>query len=325
MGKREHKAGRVCAFACVLFLSGLFAQAFANEVPVPNAAGIYEIADSKQLVYLIRHFGSAECPADGHYVLTADIDLSGVENFAPIRGNFLGRFDGRFHAIRNLTILQPDVTTVGLFCNVGNAVTQAVVENLVLVDVYVLGRNTVGAIAGALYGTIRNCYVSGEVHALLHCAGGIVGRLPEIAGQRVKPLMRDCFSSTAVICEGEADSQGGLSGRLLSDNGVIEHCISSGEVVGWNKTGGLVGQMSRTGHVRCCMAVNRCLEAAPDSRSVSGAVGQVEPGAEICQTAVWTASGFRGATVLNGVTAASSASFAERDFYENFGWHFDDP
>lgn len=287
-----------------------------------NAAGVYEIADSRQLIYLSRHFGSAECPADGHYVLTADIDLSGVKNFAPIRANFLGRFDGRFHAIRNLTIRQPDMATVGLFCNVGDAVTQAVVENLALVDVYVLGRNTVGTIAGALYGTIRNCYVSGEVHALLHCAGGIVGRLPEITGQRVKPLMRDCFSSAAVICEGEADSQGGLSGRLLSDNGVIEHCISSGEVVGWNKTGGLVGQVSRTGHMRGCMAVNRSLGAAPDSRSVSGAVGQVEPGAEICRTAVWSASGFHEKSVPDGVTVASSVSFAEREFYEKFGWHF---
>ncbi|MBE5033265.1 fibronectin type III domain-containing protein [Gallalistipes aquisgranensis] len=322
MGKREHKTGLACMFTCVLFLSGLLAHASGNEAPVRNAAGVYEIADGRQLVYLSRHFGSAECPADGHYALTADIDLSGTENFTPIRGNFLGRFDGRFHAIRNLTILQPDMATVGLFGNVGNAVTQAVVENLALVDVYVLGRNTVGAIAGALYGTVRNCYVSGEVHALMHCAGGIVGRLPEIAGQRVTPLMRDCFSSAAVICEGEADSQGGLSGRLLSDNGVIERCISSGEVVGRNKTGGLVGQVSRTGHVRCCMAVNRSLEAAPDSRSVGGAVGQAEPGAEICRTAVWEASGPRGKTVSDGATAVSSASFAERGFYENFGWHF---
>lgn len=287
-----------------------------------NAAGIYEIAEGRQLIYLSRHFGSAECPVDGHYVLTDDIDLSEIENFTPIRGNFLGRFDGRFHAIRNLTIRQPDMANVGLFSNVGNAVTQAVVENLALVDVYVLGCNTVGAIAGALYGTVRNCYVSGEVHALMHCAGGIVGRLPEIAGQHVMPSMRDCFSSAAVICEGEADSQGGLSGRLLSDNGVIEHCISSGEVVGRNKTGGLVGQVSRSGHVRCCMAVNRSLEADSDSRSVGGAVGQAEFGAEICRTAVWEASEPRKKTAFDGVTVASSASFAERGFYEKFGWHF---
>lgn len=312
-------------FACVLLLLGHFAPVFGCEAPVRNAAGVYEIVDARQLLYLSRHFGSKECPADGHYALTADIDLSETEDFVPIRGDFLGRFDGRYHVIRNLTIRQPDMATVGLFRKVGNASTQAVVENLALVDVYVLGRNTVGSIAGALCGTIRNCYVSGEVHALMHCAGGIVGRLPEIAGQRVTPLLRDCFSSVAVICDGEADSQGGLSGRLLSEHGVIEHCICSGEVIGRNKTGGLVGQMARTGHLRGCMAVNRSLEAAPGCRSVGSAVGEVEPGAGISRIAAWKAAGAYGDSEAGGVTAVSSASFAERGFYEGFGWKFDGP
>ena len=312
----------MCVLSLLFFGKGA-ALAVAPEPFVRNASGVYEIANSGQLLYLSRNFGTERCPADGHYVLTADIDMSGVEDFAPLRGSFLGRFDGQCHAIRNLTIRRPDQATLGFFCKVGDAVTQAVVENLALVNVYVSGRNTVGAIAGALYGTIRNCYVSGEVHAMMHCAGGVVGRLPEIVGQRVTPLMRDCFSSAAVVCEGEADSQGGLSGRLLSKGGVIENCICTGEVVGQNKTGGLVGQLLPAGYLRRCMAANRSLEAAAGSRSVGSAVGLIEPGAEIRQTAVWNALAGRGENLPEGVVSAGAGSFSDAEFYESLGWKFD--
>lgn len=295
----------------------------AERAPVRNAGGIYEIADAEQLCYWSRHYGSASCPSDGHYALTADIDLSDTPDFEPVRGPFLGRFDGRHHAIRHLTIRRPDRATVGFFCTVGDAVTQAVVENLALVDVYVLGRNTVGAIAGALCGTIRNCYVSGEVHALMHCAGGIAGRLPEIIGQKVSPRMQDCFCSAAVICEGESDSQGGLAGRLLSENGLIENCIATGEVVGHDKTGGAVGQIARTGVLRRCVAANRSVSAAPQSRSAGRSAGAVEPGSELVQTIVWEASGLMDHPEKEGVTLLSAASLVRRSGYEAAGWRFD--
>ena len=325
MIQRVYNADRARTFMCVLFLLCGFMprEVHAADTVVQEVSGIYKISCREQLLYLSRNFGTEHCPADGHYVLTADIDMAGVEDFAPLRGNFLGRFDGQCHVIRNLTIRRPEQATLGLFCNVGDAVTQAVVENLALVNVYVLGRNTVGAIAGALYGTIRNCYVSGEVHAMMHCAGGVVGRLPEIVGQRVTPLMRDCFSSAAVVCEGEADSQGGLSGRLLSIGGVIENCICTGEVIGQNKTGGLLGQMAQEGHLRCCVAANRWLESAVGSRSAGSVVGLVEEGADISQTAAWNVLGKRTGAFSDGVITAQTASFSDAKFYESLGWKFD--
>lgn len=292
--------------------------------PVRDTEGIYEIANAAQLYYWSRHFGSDACPADGHYALTADIDLTDQPDFEPIRKPFLGRFDGRGHTIRHLTIRQPELATVGLFCTVGDAATQAVVEHLALTDVYVLGRNTVGAIAGALCGTIRNCYVSGEVHALMHCAGGIAGRLPEIIGQQVTPLMQDCFCSAAVVCEGEADSQGGLTGRLLSENGIIERCIATGEVVGHDKTGGAVGQIVRTGTLRRCVAANRRISAAPDSRAAGPLAGAVEPGAAIGQSIVWAASGLGDSPERDGVSRLPAEALLRRASYEAAGWRFDD-
>lgn len=314
------KLRNLTGWVCLLLLSLGCGRACGSDRPRRNAAGVYEIADSRQLLYVSRHFGSAACPADGSYALTADIDLSETPSFEPIRGHFLGRFDGRGHAIRRLTIRCPERSTVGLFCNVGAAATQAVVENLALVEVYVAGRHTVGAIAGALYGTIRNCYVSGEVHAVMHCAGGLVGRLPEIVGQRVTPLLCDCFTSAAVICEGDADSQGGLSGRLLSEGGTIERCVCTGEVIGRGKTGGLVGEVARRGALRDCLAANRRLEAARGAASVGAAAGRIEAGAELHRTAVWEALG---PSATEGVTALPAAAFADRERCEALGWRFD--
>ena len=108
------KLRNLTGWVCLLLLSLGCGRACGSDRPRRNAAGGYEIADSRQLLYVSRHFGSAACPADGSYALTADIDLSETPSFEPIRGHFLGRFDGRGHAIRRLTIRCPERSTVGL-------------------------------------------------------------------------------------------------------------------------------------------------------------------------------------------------------------------
>lgn len=113
----------------------------------------------------------------GHYVLGSNIDASGF-NFAPI-SFFTGTLDGQGHTINGLTV---NVTgAAGLFSDVRRSAT---IENLNLTNVSIFGGNSVGGLAGANLGTIKNAYVSGSVGGAGSCnmagcilavVGGLVG------------------------------------------------------------------------------------------------------------------------------------------------------
>ena len=97
----------------------------------------------------------------GHYVLTADIDLAGIEwtpigAYAPSGESeeaqeipaadaaFTGIFDGQGHTISNLTINQPEAWAMGLFGCVANAqIDNFTLENA-SVDAQLMGSDVVG-------------------------------------------------------------------------------------------------------------------------------------------------------------------------------------
>lgn len=76
-------------------------------------------------------------PRDGHYVLTADIDMTGVKGFKPIASKkeqgFIGTFDGQFHAIKGLRV-EYEKKYAGLFGYVGNQDDQAYIKDVALLD-----------------------------------------------------------------------------------------------------------------------------------------------------------------------------------------------
>lgn len=107
--------------------------------------------------------------ADGNFVLTADLVLSG--DFTPI-ANFSGVLDGQGHTISNLSITAtaslPSVAFV-----VSNGGT---IKNLGFIDVTVTGINTsktnwAAAIATQNTGIIESCYVKGTVSGGYRSAG----------------------------------------------------------------------------------------------------------------------------------------------------------
>lgn len=167
-----------------------FAAKDAGTPPTYNSAtGCYEISTPAQLLYLAGKWKDG-APRDGHYVLTADIDMSGVKGFKPIASKkaegFTGTFDGQFHSIKGLRI-EYEKKYAGLFGYVGNQDDQAYIKNVALLDCYVTGQQNVGALAGVNYGTITDCVVTGEVKCLdlsnSHTAGGICGKLKEGEGR----------------------------------------------------------------------------------------------------------------------------------------------
>jgi hypothetical protein len=143
----------------------------------------YLIASVADLQWMRTQIGAQETTAEfrvAHYKLTADIDMTGVENWAPIMGPsttypFAGTFDGDGHAISNLSVAQ---TTggVGFF----GTINGATIKDLALMNVNIIHanslQNTGGIAAGAAgVSTISGCYVSGNITSRGSAVGGILG------------------------------------------------------------------------------------------------------------------------------------------------------
>ena len=161
-----------------------------------------------------------------------DIDLSSYSNWDPIgddTAGFAGVLDGNGYAISNLTINRPDEYGVGLFCIIGdlNTWTGGEVRNLGIDAVDILGNNASG-LAAISFGTITNCYVTGDVTGN-ESAGGLVA---ENMG-----IITNSYAA-AVSVMGNADASGGLVG---SNVGTISNSYASGSITGSIGVGGLVG------------------------------------------------------------------------------------
>lgn len=172
--------------------------------------------------------------------LANDIDLSGIENFAPIGGwstssdwakkDFKGTFDGQGYAIKGMKMIFPDTGYaptngyIGFFRCLG---TGAIVKNLVFDEncvVSVGNQYNVSAMAmlcGAIdtdkaattdlttdVVTISNCYVQGQV---IH-GGGVAGGIVSYAKAAAVTIEHctnaaDVIPSTKVIVDGNGAEQ----------------------------------------------------------------------------------------------------------------------
>lgn len=153
----------------------------------PNAEGYYEIGTGAELNQLTRFPGEK-------FVLTADLDLSGVTDWQPLGGlrPFTGELDGAGHVvtgftsasgglvninngtIRDLGIVDATVDLdggrVGILANVSNGT----VENVFTTGT-VSGGSRVGGVLGDSGGVVRNAYSTADVHTRATEAGGVIG------------------------------------------------------------------------------------------------------------------------------------------------------
>jgi predicted small secreted protein len=178
---------------------------------------------------------------DGHYVLEADIDLSGYANWEPIgvfepasedpadeeNPNlslaFTGIFDGNGHKISNVTISIPAGSEVGLFgCVAG---TDGVVKNLVVENVTVSGMMLVGGVIGygATTNTIKNVTLQGNNTITGYMmAGGIVGG-------GFCPIA-DCNATVTITADNvEAPAVVGILAGGMEDASII-NCTATGTI-----------------------------------------------------------------------------------------------
>lgn len=203
------------------------------------------------------------------FVLSNNIDCSGISNFNPIasttpvtfyKSGFSGRFDGAGYTISNVTINYPAANDVGLF----REMEGGTVRNVTLSNFSVTGNSNVAALVGdmnpgAVVGvTVTNATISGGAFG---GGGAIAGKAWEsyiyasraqattITGSGYLGGLVGSFSGTiersyaSTTVTGTASRIGGLLGRMVSE-AVIKDSYSNSNVSGSDSVGGLVGETS---------------------------------------------------------------------------------
>ena len=159
------------------------------------------------------------------WVLTNDIDMSGVTDFTGVEHLF-GTFCGNGHIIKNVTI-NDNSTDVGLF-----KASKGTIQDLGLENVNVThaedstGYTTsVGALVGWNEGNIQNCYANNSTVTAgngVNYAGGLVGY--SYGSSKIT------YSWTNVQVNCTSTEAGGLVGAILgsssTDNPIISKCFS---------------------------------------------------------------------------------------------------
>lgn len=179
----------------------------------------YQVATAEQLIAI----GQDAALEAKHFILTADIDLSGLSFSEAVIPRLSGSLRGHNHTIHGMTIQGGD--TVGL---IGELLSGGLVENLDLQMVDIAGGQFVGGLAGwNRGGTLSGCHTSGIVKGDDRSVGGLVGS----NGGR----LLDCRSTCAV------HGKGAVGGLVGSNSTYVMDCHSGGSVRGGGQTGGLVG------------------------------------------------------------------------------------
>ena len=192
----------------------------------------YKIATVNDLQKLRTVWGSN---TGKYFIVTQDIDLSSIANFTPLP-DFNGTLDGNNKKILNLRMDRSQIqydNHASLFSYIWRG---GVVKNLGFENVAIKGNRGAAALASYNYGTVDNCYVTGQVScsAKYGHSGGLV--LYSLTGS----IIKNSYSTARV-------SGNYYSGGLVSsmDKATVENSYSSGSVSTVDSgAGGLVASMT---------------------------------------------------------------------------------
>lgn len=230
---------------------------------VGTAASPYLLTD----VHGLQGMGSSTAYRAASYRLAGDIDARGTATwnnqlgFVPIGRDdlifgFGGRLNGAGYIVTGLIIFRPSIDNVGLIGILGPAGS---VTNIGLVGGSITGRDRVGELAGANYGTVSSAYATGTVTGR-NDVGGLVGSNYSTVNTAY---------ATGVITG--SDHVGGLVGYNYANSaylGEVSNAYATGSVNGGNVVGGLVGY-NQSGTVTNAYATG----TATGSNYVGGLVG----------------------------------------------------
>ena len=164
--------------------------------------------------------------------LTADIDMSSIENWVPIgngvkAASFSGIFNGKNHTISNLK--SHNETVAGLFGTFYGYINDLTLKNVDIESTHYAGG--IGAYLGSENGkVINNCKVS----------GGTITSKPEI--------VKGSYDN--------GDKVGGILGYLAGSDKVTNCSVENVIIQGYRDLGGIVGMANSTTTVSGCSVSN---------------------------------------------------------------------
>jgi len=217
---------------------------------------------------------------DGFFKQIADIDFSAVtvaqnKGWEPIGDSdnpFSGTYDGNNRRIRNLTINRPGTEDVGLF---GYSSEEAIIKNVNLLSVNIVGGRNTGGLVGFNSGEILNCFVDGNITGLEDDEESLERKVGGLVGEN-NGLIEGSGSEANVTGRREV-------GGLVGDNdyeGVITDSFAKGEINAEQELGGLVG--ANYGEISNSFATGKVetinYDPGENGNAVGGLVGSNDPG-----------------------------------------------
>ena len=256
MRKKSFKSALTVLLSLMMILVMFPANAFAmdGEGTTADPYIIATAADLYEFAIKVNEGDNTACA-----VLTADITLPIDTNWTPIGKDkdhmYNGTFDGDGHTITGLKVdIQSDNTIyAGLFGYIGEGGT---IKNLSLADSKITcsgNRVFAGGVCGRNYGTIENCYNTGDVSGTGTSSYGYV-YAGGVCGWNTGTI-ENCYNTGDVSGTSEYGFvyAGGVCG--LNDYGTIENCYNTGDVSGTSTDGsGYVGGVCgrNTGTIQNC-------------------------------------------------------------------------
>jgi hypothetical protein len=232
-------------------------------------------ADLAKLAELTNAGISPYADAGRYYKLVNNLDLSdygagydGGKGWIPIGTDtkpFNGALNGGDHQITGLYIKR-SAHYQGLFGCIG----VGSVKNLGVANVNISGIFSGGGLAGQIYGTVENCYVSGSVSGVSNI-GGMAGW--------IYGTMQSCYVSGNVSATNPAAAVGGVA-SVVRKGGTMQNCYSTGSVSvssveHYNYIGGVVGIVSGT--VQNCYSTGN-VSSTKNADSIGGVMGTLLEG-----------------------------------------------
>ncbi len=282
---------------------------------VVPAEGVIELATADDLLTIDKF------PARD-YVLVNDIDLTNVtfNGLCSEATPFTGTLDGNDFVIKGWNFDNANVGTMGLLRRTNGAV----IKNLGMTDVKVVGGDNTGALIGvADGGKIEHCYVSNS-----SVEGG--DRVAAIAARvSAGVVIENCYAAQCTI-KARTHQAGGISAASFDGGVTISNCYFDGTISSqWGHVGAMLGLVDRDGDITIQNCLNLATSIGGGSRFRIGNWGGREEMSHFINnysisTTVsvggdWTSTDARIGTNLPDDADAKSAKF----YKETLGWDFD--
>ncbi|WP_175429781.1 MBG domain-containing protein [Azospirillum argentinense] len=282
------------------------------EAAKPGSDGVATVTNLHQFQLIDANpTGSYRLGADIDAQATSGVDAAGVwgaGGFTPLGtgvAGFTGRFDGRGHLIRGLTVNRPTSDDVGLFGRIGTGGSVGYVG--LDATSTVTGRDRVGAIAGWNGGILLQSFSWAGVSGQGLGTGGLVGLNTATIHQS--------YATGAVT--GQGDGVGGLVGDNNA-GGSIAQSYATGAVTGQGLgTGGLVGNNGAGSSIAQSYATGA---VSGQGAALGGLVGRNDGTTTLSywntQTSGMAAGA--GAGSVTGVTGLDSAGMRDASSFTGF-------